>query len=189
MSMDIDTFQDRAQSILDRFDAYSNKVNEANAVRVALGADTTTRDATVQTAPVGLRPASRTQSAFTNALLLEVNKGKAGNLSTINMANVLGGLVVSPPTNTVPPTITYASGAPAGTVGSIYARGNGTWTPAGASFTQQWLRNGANIAGATGTTYTTVAADGGTTLSCRITATNEAGSNSAVSNTAAIAAP
>lgn len=84
------------------------------------------------------------------------------------------------PTNTVAPSIFIASGD--GTVGSSYACNAGTWVPSGATISRQWLRNGANIAGATATSYTAVAADSGTALSCRVTATNAGGSNSAVSN-------
>ncbi len=46
-----------------------------------------------------------------------------------------------------------------------------TWTPASASITYQWLRNGAPIAGATAATYTTTAADLGATLTVTATAT------------------
>lgn len=41
---------------------------------------------------------------------------------------------------------------------------------------QQWLRNGADISGATTNAYTPVLADVGTTLGCRITLTNSEGS-------------
>lgn len=50
------------------------------------------------------------------------------------------------------------------------------------TITQQWLRDGAAIPGATGTTYTLAAADVGALITCRETATNAAGSTSADSN-------
>lgn len=49
------------------------------------------------------------------------------------------------------------------------------WTDA-TTFTYRWLRDGAVIDGATGQTYTVVDADNGHKLSCRLTATNAAGS-------------
>jgi hypothetical protein len=43
------------------------------------------------------------------------------------------------------------------------------------TFSYQWFRNGAEIAGATGATYTTVPADEGASLICRVTASNADG--------------
>lgn len=48
--------------------------------------------------------------------------------------------------------------------------------------TRQWKRDGANISGATGTTYTTVSADAGKTITCTESATNASGSGSSTSN-------
>jgi hypothetical protein len=53
------------------------------------------------------------------------------------------------------------SGAP--TVGQVLS------VPAISGATYQWQRNGSNIAGATSRTYTTVTADGGTTVAVRVT--------------------
>ncbi len=55
---------------------------------------------------------------------------------------------------------------------SAIADGNGL---TGASFAHQWLRSGANINGATSSTYTVVDADGGETLSVRVSFTDDAG--------------
>jgi len=54
------------------------------------------------------------------------------------------------------------------------------------TFTYQWKRNGINIIGETNSTYTTVLADLGQTISCEVTATNIIGSTSAISDTATI---
>ena len=87
------------------------------------------------------------------------------------------------PVNTAAPV---ASGTL--TVGSTLSCTNGTWTNSPTGYAYQWLRNGANISGATSSTYVTVTADGGTSIRCTVTATNAHGSGSATSNTLAIAA-
>lgn len=169
---------------------YSNRATELTAIATALGADPTYQDTTLQTAPVGLQPGNPANSRFTNDILLVVNAGKGGNLTNAQMAAAinagLGQFV--PPTNTVAPSITFLSGGGgAGTVGAQYANNTGTWTPAGSTFTRQWLRNGVAIAGATAQSYTMAAADSGTSVSCQVTATNPAGSAQAVSNAVAVA--
>jgi hypothetical protein len=74
------------------------------------------------------------------------------------------------PQNTVAPTVT-----------GVLATGNslkcstGTWASADFPLTLQWKRNGANIAAATGTTYTVQAQDVGATITCTVTQTNIAG--------------
>jgi hypothetical protein len=84
------------------------------------------------------------------------------------------------PTNTVLPVASFTSGT--GALGSVATSTNGTWTGS-PTFTFQWLRSGANIAGATGVSYTFVAADSGNTISRRTTGTNAGGTLSVVSNT------
>jgi len=83
------------------------------------------------------------------------------------------------PTNTAPPVASFVTGT--GALGSVCTSTTGTWTGS-PTFTRQWLRSGTNIAGATATTYTLVAADSGNTISCRITGTNAGGQLSVVSN-------
>ena len=55
-------------------------------------------------------------------------------------------------------------------VGSVLTVDPGTWAPSGATFAYQWLRNSIAISGATGTTYTLVAADDLTNITVRVTA-------------------
>jgi len=94
-------------------------------------------------------------------------------------ATAVGPIVASnPPVNTVEPVI---SGTVA--VGSTLTIPNGTWSNSPSSYARQWLRNGANISGATATTYALVAADQGATISCRVTATNADGSTAVTSAT------
>ena len=98
--------------------------------------------------------------------------GKVGSL-----LKLLGG-VSAGPINTAPPII---SGLPQR--GQLLSTTNGTWTGTGTiTFAYQWLRNGAPITGATANTYLLVAADDNAFISCRVTATDDEGSNSKTSN-------
>lgn len=82
--------------------------------------------------------------------------------TTAGTARVAAGAMSS----TTAPTVT---GTPR-VDGSLKAT-DGTWSQAGVATTWQWLRDGKTISGATGTTYSPVLADRGTTLSVRATAT------------------
>lgn len=57
----------------------------------------------------------------------------------------------------------------------------GTWSNDPTGFTYQWKRDGTNISGATGKTYTVVAGDVGKAISVAVTATNGAGNATATS--------
>ena len=84
--------------------------------------------------------------------------------------------------NTSPPVISGKND-----VGELFTVNDGTWTGTlPITYTYQWKRNGTNIIGETNSTYTTVLADSGQTISCEVTANNITGSNSAISNTATI---
>jgi len=97
---------------------------------------------------------------------------------------VSGSLGGSPPVNTVLPVISGTA-----ETGQALSTTNGTWTNAPTSYSYQWQRNGSDIGGATSSTYTTVAADSGTTITVVVTATNGAGAASATSAGIAIFAP
>ncbi len=72
-----------------------------------------------------------------------------------------------------------------GAVGRTLTCERGSWTGEPApSFEYQWYRDGAPIAGATEQKYTVEPADQEHTLSCRVTATNNEGSEEAESKTA-----
>jgi hypothetical protein len=91
--------------------------------------------------------------------------------------------IVNPPTVITAPVV---SGT--GVVGNVLSATNGTWTDVPTSYTRAWLRSGVVIAGATATTYTLVAADSGTNVACRVTATNSGGSSApSTSNAIAVA--
>jgi hypothetical protein len=93
--------------------------------------------------------------------------------------------VGTPPANTTPPVL---SGSPS--VGATLLCANGLWTGKPApSFAQQWLRDGAPIPGAIGSSYLVQSADAGHNVSCLVTAKNVKGSKSATSASVAIPAP
>ena len=79
------------------------------------------------------------------------------------------------PVNTAPPVISGTT-----TVGQTLTITGNTWTGTPTiTYTYQWLRNGANISGATASTYVLVSADATTNVSVTVTATNGVGNASA----------
>jgi len=88
------------------------------------------------------------------------------------------------PVNTVAPTVSGTA-----TQGQTLTTTNGTWTGATPTFTYQWFRATTVISGATATSYVLQAADVGSTIHCKVTATNAGGSSTVQSNvTAPVAA-
>jgi hypothetical protein len=82
------------------------------------------------------------------------------------------------PINTVAPVV---SGTPE--VGQTLSCTTGTWTGEGTiTYAYQWRRNGSNISGATSSTYLTDDPDEGAFISCRVTATDDDGTRSRLSN-------
>lgn len=85
------------------------------------------------------------------------------------------------PVNTVAPAITGTT-----TNGQTLTCSTGTWTgTATITYTRQWRRNGVDVAGRTASTYLLGAADVGTVISCRVTASNAFADVSALSNNTA----
>jgi len=63
-------------------------------------------------------------------------------------------------------------------VGSTLTSSTGTWNSGGTfDYTYQWTSNGANITGATSSTYVTQARDAGRSIGCKITATGQQATN------------
>ncbi|MDQ3380600.1 MAG: hypothetical protein M3546_09825, partial [Actinomycetota bacterium] len=95
----------------------------------------------------------------------------------------------TPPVNQSPPTVSGTA-----QVGQSLSTSTGTWSGSPTSFAYQWRRcdSGggacADLAGATASTYLVAAADIGSTLRARVTATNGAGSSSADSAATAVVA-
>ncbi|MEA5055600.1 MAG: Ig-like domain repeat protein, partial [Propionicimonas sp.] len=99
-------------------------------------------------------------------LSVRVTGSKAGYRSvTRESARTATIAAAAAPVATVKPSI---SGTPA--VGSTLTAKPGAWSLAGLSFRYQWLRNGAVIGGATKASYKLAAADAGTSLQVRVTA-------------------
>ena len=152
---------------------------ELNAVASALAGDPTRFDTTIIAAPPNLRPGLRAHTKFTNDVLLVVNRGKSGRLTPSAMSNAItaGLSKILPPVNTSAPAVT-------GTTTLTCTMG--VWSYAPTSYAYQWMHGATPISGATTSTYTVTPADSGTSVSCRVTATNAAGSASATSNAIAV---
>jgi hypothetical protein len=94
------------------------------------------------------------------------------------------GVQVNAPRNTAVPYVSPETAA----VGDTLSVTMGEWTGEPDSYTYAWCLDGADT-GATGTSYTTVAGNEGHTITCVVTATNEAGVTTAPpSNAVTIAA-
>lgn len=102
----------------------------------------------------------------------------AGTASATSEPTAAVTAALAPPVNTAAPTI---AGTP--TVGQVLTSTVGTWTGNPTpTYSRQWRRGASNIAGATGATYTLVAADVGQNITCVVTATNSEGTETATSN-------
>jgi hypothetical protein len=101
------------------------------------------------------------------------------------VVDVRGQVMVGTPPPAVTPINTsapVASGTPA--LGQTLSCSNGSWSGyPPPTFNYEWLRDGTPIGGASTSAYVVQAADQGHGLSCQVTASNSAGSESATSNT------
>ena len=101
--------------------------------------------------------------ATVRVLVTATNPDGSGNRASAPSATVNA----APPVNTSVPFITGAT-----LRGNTLTAAPGTWTGPGISYAYQWQRDGVDIAGATGTTYTLTVADTGARVRVRVTATN-----------------
>lgn len=86
------------------------------------------------------------------------------------------GLSLTVPVNTVAPAVTGTA-----QVRNALTCSTGTWSGPPTSYSYQWKRGATNV-GTNSNTYTLVAADVGSTMTCVVTATNSLGSANATSN-------
>lgn len=120
---------------------------------------------------------SATYTATAADLGASVSVRVTGSKSGYSSASADSSAVTIAAGTLVAPTPTV-SGLPR--VGSLLTAVPGTWQPAPVALTYQWLRNGSPIAQATGTTYTLVSADAGTTISVRVTGARSGYASSSV---------
>ena len=82
------------------------------------------------------------------------------------------------PVNTLAPVISGTAER-----GETLTSNTGTWTGVGIiTYAYQWKRDGSNISGAISSTYVLVIADDNTNITCLVTATDDVGSSSQLSN-------
>ena len=81
------------------------------------------------------------------------------------------------PVNSVAPVISGTAER-----GETLSSTTGTWTNGTITYSYQWKRGGVDIGSATSNTYTLVSADDNTNITCNVTATNDAGATSEISN-------
>jgi hypothetical protein len=110
----------------------------------------------------------------------------AWELAADEIAFVLVGL--DDPVPVAPAVVTAPTLAGSGEIGSEVSVDTGSWNGA-PTFTLQWLRDGTEIAGATAATYVPGPEDDLTALSCRVSASNEAGTAEAETATLAVVYP
>lgn len=125
---------------------------------------TTTQTYTPQAGDVGYQ---------IRALVTGVNSSGASTPTATDWSPAVVATITTP-SNTTAPSI---SGQTA--TGQVLTVSPGVWSGGGTiTYTYQWKRAGSNISSATKSTYTTVSADVGNTITCTVKATNSAGNAS-----------
>jgi hypothetical protein len=118
-----------------------------------------------------LRGQTDTIPAATDPFLGGIRVGPLGGVYTTLAAPPVG----DPPVNAVAPDITGSAA-----VGQVLTCDTGTWSGTGPfSYAYQWFRGATLLAGEIGPSYTVVALDIGTAITCRVTAINVVGSGQA----------
>lgn len=131
----------------------------------------------VQGVPVGYTLARTGLAPMTEYLGL-VTYGDTAMSTAVSVSS--GEAPVVAPANTALPTITGKL-----RVGKTLTATPGAWDTDGLAFSYRWMRNGANISGATNATYRAVSADAGAKLTVRVTASKD-GLPSGVATSAAV---
>ena len=177
-----DDFRTAIARRVHRFATYPDVEAELTEIAVALDEDDgTTHDMTIVT-PADVLRIGADKSPFENEILHVVNKGRAGGLSGPDMSDAIqdvAGEVKAPEVIDAP----VVSGSTS--VGSTLTSTKGNWRNSPDTYAYAWKR-GSTAIGTNADTYDIVAGDSGSSLSCEVTATNNAGSASATSNAIAI---
>lgn len=169
-----------------RFPAYPNINAELAEIASVLDGDDILHDMTIVT-PTAALLIGPGKTPFQNSILHVVNKGKAGNISSADMADAINGL--AGPVLNLPPVnvdLPYVFGD--ATLGSTLSCTAGNWQYAPTSYAYQWQRLDPNLAawgqipGATSSGYVLVDADMDSFVACDVTATNASGSATSRSN-------
>lgn len=113
---------------------------------------------------------------------ISVNSTSAERITGFSVALRSGVAAVAPATTLAPVIIAEGNPDPVTSGALLSVLNTGTWVNKPTSLQFEWRRDGVAIAGATSSTYTTVVADEGTTITCAVTATNAAGGAVAISN-------
>jgi hypothetical protein len=178
MSMHAPEFAAKISQILKQYHFYAPANAELGTIATALGADVTTHDKTIESVVLALKIHSELHSPFTNEINLQINKGKAGNLSNATMIAAMDAAIgtVSKPGNTAIPYASANASPPI--VGTVCSCTTGLWIGVPTSYSYQWKRDGATNIGSNAATYTLVSADVGANhkITCVVTATNAQGS-------------
>lgn len=117
--------------------------------------------------------------------LIELRETVTDNTGRVVIFTTGRQVPIAVPVNTVAPAITGTA-----TEGQTLTRTLGTWTGyAPITYATQWQRGGVDIAGATGATHVLTAADVGSTITVRVTATNAGGSAQATSAATGVVIP
>ena len=105
--------------------------------------------------------------------------GSGVDNNTIGWGDSYADLAGGGPKNTIAPVISGTAER-----GETLTSTTGTWTGTGTiTYAYQWKRDGADISGATASTYVLVAADDNANMTCVVSATDTEGTKSATSNT------
>ncbi len=96
---------------------------------------------------------------------------------------------VDNPSSTAPRSLSRPAISGTAKIGSRLSCSRGSWSRTPTTYAYQWMRNATDIPGATSSSYLLQAADLGANLSCRVTATNAAGSAERTSAHSAVVVP
>ena len=108
------------------------------------------------------------------------NSAGVSSVTSSNSITVIAAQASAPVVQTVP-VITGSA-----IVGSSLTSSTGTWNNSPTNYTYQWFRNNVAISSATGASYTSGASDVGQTISCIVTASNNAGNVSATASNSVV---